>query len=172
MPKLKPVDDFLAKYTPDMAAQLREAREHLATHFPRGYELVYDNYNALVFAFAATERATDAIVSLAGYPKWVTLFFARATALEDSRHILEGAGAQFRSVRLQPLSRLHEPSVQALIRGAKAAAASRLESAPPLTTVIKSVAAKQRPRKPAVSKKAGSRKVGPKNPRRADTNGA
>lgn len=157
MPKLSPIDDFLAKYSPDIAAQLREAREHLVTHFPRGFELVYDNYNALVFAFAATERAMDAIVSVAGYPKWVTLFFAKATALEDPQHMLEGAGTQFRSVRLQPFSRLHEPSVQALILGAKTAAAPLLEAAPLLTTVIKSVSAKQRPRRPAEPEKAGPR---------------
>lgn len=154
MPQVGPISDFVAKYTPDIAAQLCEAREHLVTHFPRGFELVYDNYNALVFAFAATERATDAIVSVAGYPKWVTLFFAKATALEDPHHILEGQGTQFRSVRLQPLSRLYEPAVQALVMSAKAASASLLDAAPPLTTVIKSVSAKQRPRKPAPTKKA------------------
>lgn len=148
MSQVTAISDFLAKYAPDIAEQLRETREHLVTHFPRGFELIYDNYSALVFAFAASERATDAIVSVAGYPRWVTLYFAKATALEDPPHVLEGQGTQFRSVRLQPLSRLYEPAVQGLIAGAKAAATSLLESAPPLTTVIKSVSATQRPRNP------------------------
>ena len=153
MPQASAISEFLAKYTPEIAAQLCAAREQLTEHFPHGFELVYDNYNALVFAFAATERATDAIVSVAGYPKWVTLFFAKATSLEDPHHILEGSGTQFRGVRLQPISKLYEPEVQALILCAKAAAGSSLAAAPQLTTIIKSVSAKQRPRKPAVAKK-------------------
>ncbi len=69
------LDSFVSKYTPEIAAQLRRVRAKLRALFPRGYELVYDNYNALVFGFSPTERASDALVSVAGYPKWVTLFF-------------------------------------------------------------------------------------------------
>jgi hypothetical protein len=66
MTRVRTIAGFLAKYTPEIAGQLREARKHLAKHFPRGFELVYDNYNALVFAYAPTERASDAILSIAG----------------------------------------------------------------------------------------------------------
>ena len=142
------IHEFLAKYTPGIAAQVQAARKHLAGHFPRGFELVYDNYNALVFAIASSERASTAILSLAAYPRWVTLFFAQGTSLDDPTHLLEGTGAQFRSIRLQPLSRLHEPAVQALILAAKAAVRAELAAAPPLATVIKSVSAKQRSRTP------------------------
>ena len=152
------ISGFLAKYTPEIAAQLQAAREHLASHFPQGFELVYDNYNALVFGIACSERASDAIVSVAGYPKWVTLFFFRGVDLPDPTRILEGSGAQVRSVRLHPPSKLHEPSVQALIAAAKAAASSALATAPPLATVIKSVSAKQRERRPAAGPKAAPSK--------------
>lgn len=148
------ISEFLAKYTPEIAAQLQAARKHLAGHFPRGFELVYDNYNALVFGIASSERASDAILSVAGYPKWVTLFFFHGVDLPDPARILEGDGAQVRSVRLDPPARLHEPPVQALIAAAKAAAGSALASAPALRTVIKSVSAKQRARKPPLSAKA------------------
>lgn len=148
---------FLRKYTPAIAAELAAARAHLATHFPRGHELVYDNYNALVFAFGSSAKSPDAIVSVAGYPRWVTLFFFRGVDLPDPHGILEGEGSQIRSVRLSPASRLHEPAVQAIIRAAIAPAAKALAAAPPLTTAVKSVAAKQRPRKPADSAAKGAR---------------
>ena len=148
MAKAPAIAKFLAKYAPEIAAQLRDARNHLAKHFPRGFELVYDNYNALVFAYSPSERASEAILSVAGYPKWVTLFFAKGTTLRDPHNVLEGSGAQFRSVRLQPASRLREAVVQDLIREAKRAADSQLKSAPPLTTIVKAVAAKQRSRRP------------------------
>ncbi|MGA9342365.1 MAG: DUF1801 domain-containing protein [Rhodanobacteraceae bacterium] len=152
---------FLGKYLPEIAMQLQSVREHLAGHFPRGFELIYDNYNALVFGFASSQRASDAIVSVAGYPKWVTLFFFQGTRLPDPTGILEGEGAQVRSIRLQPPARLLEPAVQDLIRAAKDAAGPTLEEAPPLTTIIKSVSARQRARRPAAAKKAvGSSRVG------------
>ena len=43
------IETFVAKYTPAIAAQLRDARQRLRAHFPRGVEMVFDNYNALVF---------------------------------------------------------------------------------------------------------------------------
>jgi hypothetical protein len=157
MPAASDIDDFLGKYTPAIAAELAAARAHLATHFPRGHELVYDNYNALVFAFGSSAKSSDAIVSVAGYPRWVTLFFFRGVDLPDPLGLLEGDGSQIRSVRLAPPSRLHEPAVQALIRAAIAAAGKHLDAAPALTTTVKSVAAKQRSRKPADSGAKGGK---------------
>ena len=159
MPHNAAIAEFLAKYTPEIAAQLQAAREHLYEHFPRGFELVYDNYNALVFAFASSERASDAILSVAGYPSWVTLFFAKGTSLPDPTKILEGAGTRIRSVRLNPPSRLHEPTVQALIHAAKDAARTQLHSAPRLVTLVKSVSAKQRAREPAAKKQVSTTKA-------------
>jgi hypothetical protein len=92
---------LLGKYTPEIEAQLRHARARLRAKFPRGHELVYDNYNALVFAISPSERTSEAFVSVAGYPKWVTLFFLHGARLDDPTGLLEGEGAQVRSIRLQ-----------------------------------------------------------------------
>ncbi len=46
---------FLEKYDPEIESQLREARTRLRAMFPRGFELVFDNHNALVFAIS-TDR--------------------------------------------------------------------------------------------------------------------
>ena len=75
---------FVAQCTPEIATQLRRARADLRKLIPKGYELVYDSHNALVFAFGPTARASELVISIAGCPNWVTLFFARGTALEVS----------------------------------------------------------------------------------------
>src|SRR5439155_3149680 len=72
---------FLAKYTPEM-------RERL----PGAIELVYDNYNALVIGFGPTDRASDAIFSIALYPRWVRLFFLYGAKLRDPKKLLKGVG--------------------------------------------------------------------------------
>jgi hypothetical protein len=46
------IDGFLCKYTPEIKARLQESRSRLRGFFPRGFELVFDNYNALVFAIS------------------------------------------------------------------------------------------------------------------------
>jgi hypothetical protein len=142
------IAEFIGKYTPELRKQLVECRAKLRSLFPRGYELVYDNYNALVFGIGPSERASDALVSIAGYPKWVTLFFLRGADLKDPQHLLEGKGTQVRSIRLANATHLEEPAVQSLIAQAVAPYKFDFRQAPPLTTVVKSVSARQRPRRP------------------------
>jgi hypothetical protein len=142
------IDAFVARYTPQIAMQLRRARADLRKLVPKGYELVYDSHNGLVFAFGPTAKASDLVISIAGYPEWVTLFFARGKALEDPQGLLEGTGANMRSIRLAPFSVLRSPPVRALIRQALAAQAAAFKNAPPLTTVLQAIAPKRRPRTP------------------------
>jgi hypothetical protein len=143
---------FLAKYTPAIEGQLREARARLQPMFPRGFELVFDNYNALVFGFSATDHRFDAFISMVGYPKWVTLFFLRGVDLHDPHKLLEGQGKQVRSIRLKDASDVETPEVQALIAQAVLPHAAALREAPTLTTLIKQVSASQRTRRPTSTK--------------------
>jgi hypothetical protein len=145
----KQIAAFVSKYTPQLAAALEASRIRLRAAFPRGFELVYDNYNALVFGFSPTERASGAIVSIAGYPRWVTLFFLGGARLSDPHALLEGDGKQVRGITLKAPGDLDSPAVKALLRQALMPHAAAFAAAPPLTTVVKSVSAKQRPRRPA-----------------------
>ena len=139
---------FLGKYSPAVEAQLAEARTRLRAMFPRGFELVYDNYNALVFGISPTERTPDAFLSVAGYPRWVTLFFLHGASLNDPNGLLEGQGKQVRGVRLMEPETMNTPAVEALIAQAVGPRKGALLAAPKLTTIVKSVSAKQRPRRP------------------------
>ena len=145
------IDAFVAKFTPAIAAQLRDARQRLRARFPRGVEMVFDNYNALVFGIGPTEQSRDSFISIAGYPKWVTLFFLDGARLHDPDGLLEGDGKQVRGIRLKSPADLESPAVAALIAQAIAPHRDALAAAPPLTTVVKMEAEKQRPRRPATS---------------------
>ena len=140
---------FMAKYTPAIAAQLRDARQRLRAHFPRGVEMVFDNYNALVFGIGPSDHTRESFISIAGYPKWVTLFFLDGASLHDPNGLLEGEGKQVRGIRLKTPADMDSPAVAALIAQAIATRAVALADAPPLATVIKAEVEKQRPRRPA-----------------------
>jgi hypothetical protein len=116
---------------------------------PRGYELVYDNYNGLVIGYSPSERASDAIVSIAAYPRWVTLFFLNGVSLRDSLSLLEGKGSRVRSVRLQSPSDLDRPEIKQLIEQALGPCRADLAECPRIKTIVKSISTKQCPRRPS-----------------------
>ncbi|MGH7602879.1 MAG: hypothetical protein ACRENK_02655, partial [Gemmatimonadaceae bacterium] len=143
------IDAFLDKYTPEMASAARRARARMRKQIPGGVEFVYDNYNALVFGYGPSDRPSEAVVSLAIMPKWVTLCFLKGTKLADPKKLLKGSGSTVRNVRLIPPLTLDDAEVQRLIDAAIAAARPPFpvgKAAP--STIVKSISAKQRPRRP------------------------
>ncbi len=143
------VADFIARYTPAMAETLSACRAKLRARVPQGYELVYDNYNALAIGYAWADKASASLVSIAGYPRWVTLFFLYGKDLPDPERLLEGDGVRVRSIRLASADDIDQPAVQRLLTLALAPHEAEFAAAPPLQTVVRAVAAKQRERRPA-----------------------
>lgn len=142
------VAGFVARYTPEMAAAVRTARRQLRALFPRGYELIYDNYNALVFGYGPSEKASEALISIAAYPRWLTLFFLHGAGLNDPHGLLQGGGTRVRGVVLSPAVGLDDPRVRALIDEALLPHGAAFAAAPRRTTVIRSVSEKRRSRRP------------------------
>jgi hypothetical protein len=138
------LEESLAAFEPAIVAQARAALRTLRKLLPGAVELVYDNYNALVIAFSASERAGDIVLSIALYPRWVTLFFLHGAKLKDPTRRLAGSGAQIRGVRLAGARDLDAADVRALI--AQASAKARFGKR---AMLIKAVAKKKRPRRPA-----------------------
>ena len=139
---------LIANYAPEIARAFRVARRKMRGFVPRGYELLYENYNALGIGYAGGEKASDVILSIVAYPRWVTLFFFDGVSLPDPSCILDGTGNRIRSIRLQSPSDLDRPEVRELIWKALAPHAERLSGCPRLTLVIRSIASKRRARRP------------------------
>jgi hypothetical protein len=143
------LEEFLAKYDPDVAAEVREAHGTMRARLPGAVEMVYDNYNALVIGFSPDERPSHAVFSLAAFPGWVTLCFLQGAGLPDPDGLLQGSGNVVRNVRLQPLALLDSPPIRALIAAALASAPVPFDRTQPSRLIIKSISAKQRPRRPS-----------------------
>jgi hypothetical protein len=139
---------FIARFTPALATQVRGARKRLHAVFPRGFELVYDNANALVFAYGPTPRQADLVLSIAVYPRWVNLFFARGSTLPDPHELLVGTGPRLRHVVLSSAADLDTKPLQALLRHALEPARQAFTQAPRRRTEIRAVSKKRRPRRP------------------------
>jgi hypothetical protein len=152
------IDGFLAKYTAEMIAAGSEARAKMRARLPGGVEFVYDNYNALVFGFGPTERPSEAVLSLALMPRWVTLCFLKGASMSDPKNLLKGSGSTVRNLRLESPAMLDDADVRALIDQAiRGAVPSYSGTTTPPRTIVKSVSAKQRPRRPSPASKARRR---------------
>ena len=143
------IDAFLARYTPEVEQEARLARTAMRGWMPAAVEMIYDNYQFLVFGYGPSERAGQAVLSLALAPRWVTLCFLQGAQLDDPHGLLQGSGSTVRHISLkQGVAQLREPEVEALIGQALARAKVPIPMAGAGTTVIKSISAKQRPRRP------------------------
>jgi len=119
----------------------------LRKRFPTANELVYDNYNALAIGYSTSERTSDVLFSLAVYARGVSLYFMYGRSLPDPDGLLQGSGNQGAFVRLEDVSVLDRPGVKALMRAAVDQAEPPLPSRGRGRTIVKSISAKQRPRR-------------------------
>lgn len=144
---------FIAKFSPKDQTRIRAARREMRRSLSTAFELVYDNYNFFVIGYGATERPSDAMISIAAQANRIALCFLHGARLPDPAGILRGDGRQVRSVQLESAADIRRPEVQALIReaflrggGATPAGKGRL--------IIRSVSAKQRPRRKSSAESA------------------
>jgi hypothetical protein len=143
----KQIKGFIARFDATHAKILRAARAALRKRFPTAFELVYDNYNFFVIGYSATARPSDCLVSLAAAANGVGLSFYYGATLPDPEKILLGSGKQNRFLRLPAASVLAQPAVAALLRAAASQARTPLAATGKGSTTIKSISAKQRPRR-------------------------
>jgi hypothetical protein len=147
------LDSFFARYDPAIAAFARRALAKLRKRLPGAVEMVYDNYNGLVIGLGPIDKASLAIFSIVLFPRWVTLCFLQGAGLPDPHGRLKGAGSVVRHIRLEDLSVLDDPEVQSLMNLALHRAKVPFDPKNPRQLIIKSISAKQRPRKPAPNHK-------------------
>ena len=108
---------------------------------------MYDNYNFFVLGYCSTERPSDCIVSIAANANGVGLSFYRGATLPDPHQILLGSGSQNRFIRIESAKTLARPEVEALIAAAVAQSKTPLASTERGRLIIRSISAKQRPRR-------------------------
>jgi hypothetical protein len=148
MPPAEQLAGFIAKFDPKIGKLVRSTRAALRKRWPTAVELVYDNYNALAVGWGPNERTSEVFVSLAVFPRGVSLYFMYGAKLPDPRGLLKGSGNQGRFIRLERVAQLDERGVVALLRAAVRQGKTPLPTSGRGSLVIKSVSARQRPRRP------------------------
>jgi hypothetical protein len=138
---------FIGKFEPKDQRLIRAVRTAVRKRFANAWELVYDNYNFFVIGYSPTDRPTDAIVSITARAGSVGLCFIRGAALPDPNKLLQGSGNQTRFIRLESADVLARPEIEKLIASAIARARVPLPGPGGGRLIIRSISAKQRPRR-------------------------
>lgn len=141
------LNGFISKFGLKDQRLIRAVRRALRKQFQTANELVYDNYNFFVIGYSPTERPSDAFISIAARANGVGLCFIHGAKLPDPHRLLLGSGKQTRFIRLASAAVLARPEVQALLAAAIAGAKHPLPSKERGKLIIRSVSAKQRPRR-------------------------
>ena len=143
----KQVTGFIAKFDPAIAKLTRSCRSVVRKRYPSAIELVYDNYNALAIGYSPTEKTSDVVFSLAVYARGLNLYFMYGRSLPDPNGLLQGGGTQGAFIRLESTATLDEPKVIDLIQRAVKRQKPTFPAKGKGYTVVKSISAKQRPRR-------------------------
>src|SRR3954470_13557172 len=119
----------IARFSPEMQARIRACRAKMRARLPDAVELVYDNYNFLVIGYGPTQRASEAILSLAAHARGVNLcFLQRRPELPDPNSLWRASGKVVRNVALTAPEHLDRPAIGALIDAALELAAIPIEA--------------------------------------------
>jgi hypothetical protein len=142
---------FIEKFEPKHRVLIRAVRSALRKRFPTATELVYDNYNFFVIGYSPSERPSEAIISIAAAANGVNVCFLQGVRLADPSGSLVGSGKQTRFLRLDSAAVLRRPEVEALLGAAQKVAKRPFPIVGQGKLIIRSVSAKQRPRRKKVS---------------------
>jgi hypothetical protein len=121
----------------------------MRARLPGATQLVYDTYNALGVGFGPSQKASEAIFSVVLYPRYVTLFFLQGVGLPDPERLLQGDGKVVRHIKLESPADLDKPAIRKLMAVALKSAKQSIDSTVPGSLIIKSIAKKQRARRPS-----------------------
>lgn len=138
---------LIEKFDPKDQRFIRSVRSAVRKRLPTANELVYDYRSFFVIAYSSTDRPTDAIAATAARPDGVRLYLMQGPRLPDPKKLLMGSGKQARFIRVSSARELAHPDVEALIAAAIDLAGVPLPSKGRGRLIIRTFAAKKRPRR-------------------------
>ena len=138
---------YINRFDPKEQKLFRSVRAAVRKRFPTVNELAYEYPNSVVIGYSPTERGIDAIVAIAACADGARLYFSQGPQLPDPKRLLRGSGKQTRFVQVEAASQLAHPDVEALIAATIDQARIPLPSKGKGSLIIKSAAAKKRPRR-------------------------
>ncbi len=138
-------------------------REFIWDLYPKTNELIYDNYNAVAFGWSPTDRVGHIFCSIAigRTSKNIHFGFYWGSEIADPDKKLIGEGKQYRYLLVKDLKDFPKTYIKKLVKEAYANSLAKVKKPEQLMqgkTILKSVSAKKREKKPALKSLLTKRK--------------
>lgn len=116
------VSEHLRKIPRSVRPTLQAARRTVKAVAPKANEIAYKSQppRSSRAMWKIVRYAVDEayVVAIGTYPKYACLFFFRGRELDDGSGLLEGAGKQFRYIKLRTAADAERPAVKRMVRKA------------------------------------------------------
>ena len=139
----------------------RSVRAAVRKRFPTANELTYDYSSFVVIGYSPNENGIDSVVSLAGRPEGVQIYFNQGPRLPDPKKLLLGSAKTTRFVWLESAERLSHPDVEAFTAAALELSGARMPKNGKGSLIIKTnkmTAAKKKKTRPKAKATAKAKK--------------
>ena len=138
---------LIAKFAPAHQRLIGAVRRWLRKRLPTSHELVYEYRDFFVISCSPNEHGYEGVFAIRASANGVRLYFNFGKGLPDPEKLLRGSGTQTRWIHLQGASTLARPAVARLIDEAIARNRMPFARTGRGPVVMRSVSAKQRPRR-------------------------
>jgi hypothetical protein len=138
---------LIAKFTPEHLRLIGAMRRWLRKRLPTAHEVVYEYRDCYVISYSPNERGYEGVLAIRASGNGIKLYFNRGKELPDPAKLLQGSGNQTRWINLEGAPTLASPEVGSLVDEAIAHNRVPFALAGRGSVVIRSTAAKQRPRR-------------------------
>lgn len=112
------IQQLISKHATAHQRLVKGVRRWLRKRLPSANEIVYEYNGFFVISYSPNENGYDGVLTLRASEKEVKLYFNFAQRLPDPEKRLKGSGKQAKSITLDRLKELSEPSVANLIEAA------------------------------------------------------
>ena len=141
------VSRLVAKFAPAHERLVGTMRRSLRKRLPTAHEVVYEYRDCFVISFSPSEHGYEGVLVIRGSAKGVQLYFNRGKGLPDPEKLLQGSANVVRWIPVEGASTLARPAVARLIDAAIAGNTVPFARTGRGPVVIRSTAAKKRPRR-------------------------
>ncbi len=110
------VEQFLAKYPPEMQAITNQLRALVTTLNPQAQEVWYARENH--FGYSTTGKRIDEVAYICPLKDYVRLGFYWGGQLPDPKSLLQGQGKRLRHIKIRTMQQANDPAVKKLLQAA------------------------------------------------------
>lgn len=155
--EIAPLMQCLEPFDEKIKSTVLWLRDFVWDLYPKTNELIYDNYNAVAVGWSPTDRLGHIFSSIAigRTSKNIHFGFYWGTEISDPEKKLIGEGKQYRYLLVKDLKDFPKTYIKKLVKEAYANSLAKVKKPEQLMqgkTILKSISAKKRQKKPVLNK--------------------